>query len=264
MTRLSHALLFLISLTPLTVSAQAVDKNMLLHPPSDSWPSFFGDYSARRFSALKEINNANVQDLSLEWATRFTPGTAGTAVSIKSPALLVNGILYFTSPNNGWAADARTGRELWHYGYPPNTGNTNGNRGFGIYGNWLYMENTGWQPGLPLNAADGKRALEGSHHRREARLHHHRRAHRHRQPHPSSASAGTTSIIPASSNRSIPKRAQPSGRPTPLRVKANPALKPGPTNTPPLTPPDKPSDPRLGYDPDLNLYSSSAPATPIQ
>ena len=128
---------------------------MLLHPPSDAWPSFFGDYSARRFSALKEINNANVQDLSLEWATRFTPGPAGTAVSIKSPALLVNGILYFTSPNNGWAADARTGRELWHYGYPPNTGNTNGNRGFGIYGNWLYMETPDGNL-VCLNAADGK------------------------------------------------------------------------------------------------------------
>jgi alcohol dehydrogenase (cytochrome c) len=30
---------------------------------------------------------------------------------------MVNGILYFSSPNNVWAADARTGRELWHYQY---------------------------------------------------------------------------------------------------------------------------------------------------
>ena len=39
-----------------------------------------------------------------------------------------------------WAADARTGRELWHYEYPPNTGSTIGNRGVGMYGNWLYFE----------------------------------------------------------------------------------------------------------------------------
>ena len=53
---------------------------------------------------------------------------------------MVNGILYFTAPNNVWAADARTGRELWHYQYPPNTGSTIGNRGVGIYGNWLFFE----------------------------------------------------------------------------------------------------------------------------
>ncbi len=149
------ATVLLLALTPIPASAQGVDKNMLLHPPADAWPSFFGDYSGRRFSPLKEINSSNVGDLSLEWATRFTPGPAGTPVSIKSPALLVNGVLYFTSPNNGWAADARTGRELWHYAYPPNTGNTNGNRGFGIYGNWLYMETPDGNL-VCLNAADGK------------------------------------------------------------------------------------------------------------
>ena len=53
---------------------------------------------------------------------------------------MVNGVLYFSAPNNAWAVDARTGRELWHYTYPPNTGSTIGNRGLGMYGNWLYME----------------------------------------------------------------------------------------------------------------------------
>ncbi len=134
---------------------QGLDRSLLGKPPVDSWPTFFGDYSGRRFSTLKEINTGNVKGLGLEWASRFTPGPAGTAVSIKSPALLVNGVLYFTSPNNGWAVDARTGREIWHYGYKANTGNTNGNRGFGMYGTWLYME-------VPdgflvcLNSADGK------------------------------------------------------------------------------------------------------------
>ena len=31
-------------------------------------------------------------------------------------------------------------RELWHYQYPPNTGSTIGNRGVGIYGNWLFSK----------------------------------------------------------------------------------------------------------------------------
>ena len=89
--------------------------------------------------------------LSLAWATRFSArrrrtgrcgagAAAGGAVQIKSTPLMVNGILYFSSPNNVWAADARTGRELWHYQYPPNTGSTIGNRGVGMYGNWLFFE----------------------------------------------------------------------------------------------------------------------------
>ena len=54
-----------ILLVPASISAQGVDKNMLLHPPPDSWPTHHGDYSARRFSALKLINDTNVQNLSL-------------------------------------------------------------------------------------------------------------------------------------------------------------------------------------------------------
>ncbi|MDR3699237.1 MAG: acido-empty-quinoprotein group A [Candidatus Sulfopaludibacter sp.] len=115
----------------------------LLKPPADSWPTYNGDYSGRRFSSLTQINASNVHNLSLAWATRFTAGGGGGrggGVQIKSTPLLVNGILYFTSPNNVWAADARTGRELWHYEYPPNTGSTIGNRGVGMYGNWLFFE----------------------------------------------------------------------------------------------------------------------------
>ena len=69
---------------------------------------------------------------------------------------MVNGILYFTSPNNVWAADARTGRELWHYQYPPNTGSTIGNRGVGMYGNWLFFET----PDSNLVSLDAKTGKE--------------------------------------------------------------------------------------------------------
>ena len=127
------------------VLGQGLNPATLLKQPTDAWPTYNGDYSGRRFSPLAQINSSNVHTLSLAWAARFTsttPGGGGFAagVQIKSTPLLVNGILYFTSPNNVWAADARTGRELWHYQYPPNTGSTIGNRGVGMYGNWLYFE----------------------------------------------------------------------------------------------------------------------------
>ncbi len=119
--------------------AQGLDQATLLKPPVDAWPTYNGDYSGRRFSPLKQINSANVHTLSLAWATRFSAG-AGANPTIKATPLMVNGILYFTAPNHVWAADARTGRELWHYQYPPNSGSTIGNRGLGMYGNWLFFE----------------------------------------------------------------------------------------------------------------------------
>ncbi len=104
------------------------------------WPTYNGDYSGRRFSPLKQIDSSNVNALALAWASRFTSGNAATGVVIKSTPLLVNDVLYLTSPNNVWAADVRTGRELWHYQYQQNTGSTIGNRGVGMYENWLFFE----------------------------------------------------------------------------------------------------------------------------
>jgi len=172
------------------ILAQGLDRATLLKQPVDAWPTYNGDYSARRFSTLTQINSKNVHQLSLLWMTRFTGsavaapaggvapaapagrggrggaagasgaggrgaaaagmtpegvggggrGGAAGAVAIKSTPLMVNGILYFSAPNNAWAVDARTGREMWHYTYPPSSGSTIGNRGMGMYGNWLYME----------------------------------------------------------------------------------------------------------------------------
>ena len=93
---------------------------------------------------------------------------------------MVNGILYFTSPNHVWAADARTGRELWHYQYPPNTGSTIGNRGVGMYGNWLFFESPDSNL-VSLDAATGKERWKVRLADPEARLHLHGRSGDHRQ-----------------------------------------------------------------------------------
>ena len=52
----------------------------------------------------------------------------------------MNGILYFSMPDNAWAVDARDGHELWHYFWKTRGGTHIGNRGLGMWGNWLYME----------------------------------------------------------------------------------------------------------------------------
>ncbi len=129
----------LVAMLPFTAAAQGLDPAALLKQPANMWPTYNGDYSGRRFSPLNQINASNVNTLSLAWASRFT-SNAATGVTIKSTPLLVNNVLYLSAPNNVWAADVRSGRELWHYQYPPNTGSTIGNRGVGMYENWLFFE----------------------------------------------------------------------------------------------------------------------------
>jgi alcohol dehydrogenase (cytochrome c) len=36
-------------------------------PLSDSWPSYSGDYSGRRYSTLAQVNRSNVKHLALVW-----------------------------------------------------------------------------------------------------------------------------------------------------------------------------------------------------
>jgi alcohol dehydrogenase (cytochrome c) len=128
---------------------QKVDDKWLLHPPANSWPGYHGDYSGRRHSNLTQISPANVAELGLAWAFQ-TNQPAG----IKSTPLLVDGILYFTVPDNLWAVDARSGHQIWRYQYPPNRGNHIGQRGVAIYHDWLYFMGPDAQM-VSLNAKDG-------------------------------------------------------------------------------------------------------------
>ncbi len=109
-------------------------------PPVDSWLTYNGDYSGRRFSPLTLLNTKNVDQLSLAWSTRVTNGQAGHGVRLSATPLLSDGVLYISSLDNVWAMDARTGRELWRYyresiGPMPRTGN----RGVGLYHGWLFF-----------------------------------------------------------------------------------------------------------------------------
>ena len=114
------------------IAAQELDQAAMVKPAMDTWPTYNGDYSGKRFSPLDQINASNVGSLTLAWV--FHPH----ASTIKSTPLEVNGILYFTVPDNVWAVDARFGREIWHY-HRDSEGDHIGNRGLGMYKNWLYF-----------------------------------------------------------------------------------------------------------------------------
>jgi len=143
-------------LTAVPLLAQGLDPARLMEPPVDTWPTYNGDYSGRRFSPLKQVTAANVGSLTLAWTYRLNAGPGGAGgQSMKATPLEVNGVLYFSVPDHVWAVDARTGRQLWHYQWEAHGGIHIGSRGLGMYRDWLYFE-TPDNYLVCLNANDGR------------------------------------------------------------------------------------------------------------
>ena len=137
----------------------------LLKPLAKSWPTYNGDYTGKRYSALAAVNQQTVRNLGLAWSSQLKPGVEPDAPSdskqlptnvtvggegpgdinirggsIKGSVLAVDGTLYVTMPDNAWALDARDGHPLWHYFWKTKGGTHIGNRGFGMWNGYLYME----------------------------------------------------------------------------------------------------------------------------
>jgi alcohol dehydrogenase (cytochrome c) len=145
----------------MAASPTGLDPAQLLKPLADQWPSYSGDYTGRRYSALTQINQSNVKTLTLAWAARLTggPGT-GTAttgppvtmggegtgdvvvaggINVKGAILAVNGVLYVTAPDNVWALDAHDGHTIWRYFWKTKGGTHIGNRGAAMWNDYLYF-----------------------------------------------------------------------------------------------------------------------------
>jgi alcohol dehydrogenase (cytochrome c) len=171
--------------TPIIVAAQqpaaqppalyqpGLDPAAIRQPLGDSWPTYSGDYTGRRYSALTQINQTTIRNLTLGWTARVAPPTAAAAagraggagapgpggaavpvivggegsgdlgggnVTVKGAILNVNDILYVTAPDNVWAMDARDGRLLWQYFWRTRGGTHIGNRGAAMWNNYLFFE----------------------------------------------------------------------------------------------------------------------------
>jgi len=146
----SPKLVFAICCSLTAAAAQSVDPAMLLKPPVDSWPTFHGDYSGQRHSKLTQITPANVHQMTLAWAF-----PTNQTQSIKASPILVNGVIYITTPDNIWAVDARTARQLWKYTYPMNDGFHIGHRGAAVYKDSVFITTPDAHL-LALDARDGK------------------------------------------------------------------------------------------------------------
>ena len=137
-----------------------LDPATLLEPLRNSWPTYSGDYSGRRFSQLAQVTTANVQRLTLAWTRQLDTGmpaldgaTSPTYVGgegtgeftigaqrIKGAVLQHGDLLYVTAPDHVWAIDVRDGGERWHYFWKTRGGPHIGNRGAALWHNYLFFE----------------------------------------------------------------------------------------------------------------------------
>src|SRR5271167_2456881 len=95
---------------------------------TDAWLTYHGDYTGQRHSRLVQIKPDNVGQVERVW--RFQTGQTQT---IKASPILVDGVLYITTPDNLWAVDARTGTERWHYQHPLNNAFHIGHSGAAVF-----------------------------------------------------------------------------------------------------------------------------------
>ena len=94
----------------LLACAKLTTPNHALSPTQD-WPSFGGDYSNQRLSALTQINPQNVNRLKLAWQVK-----SGVIASFQATPVVKAGVMYVALPyNHVLALDAKTGKQLWRY-----------------------------------------------------------------------------------------------------------------------------------------------------
>ncbi len=75
------------------------------------WSLYGYTFDNKRFSPLNQVNTATVKSLGLEW--KFNTGKIG---SFQTSPLVINGVMYLTTPfNDVIALDAKNGEMLWRY-----------------------------------------------------------------------------------------------------------------------------------------------------
>jgi quinoprotein glucose dehydrogenase len=87
---------------------------------TDDWPVYGHDLGGMRFSPLTQINRENVSKLKVAWVFHTGDISDGSGrpkrSGLETTPLLVDGILYLTSPfNRVFAVDPETGKQLWVY-----------------------------------------------------------------------------------------------------------------------------------------------------
>jgi quinoprotein glucose dehydrogenase len=80
------------------------------------WPTHGGNPAHTQYSPLAQINTTNVTRLKVAWVYHTGDARADNRSQIQCNPIIVNGVLYATSPQiKAFALDAATGKELWSF-----------------------------------------------------------------------------------------------------------------------------------------------------
>src|SRR5262249_43705845 len=85
----------------------------IANPKPGDWPTYHGQLSGNRHSALRDINTSNVAQLAPRWMF-----TIPNARRLEGTPIVVDGVMYVTAANEAYALDARSGRQIWRYARP--------------------------------------------------------------------------------------------------------------------------------------------------
>ncbi|MBS1851128.1 MAG: PQQ-binding-like beta-propeller repeat protein [Acidobacteria bacterium] len=148
----------------------AKDFLRILQAAPGNWLTYNGNLSGNRYSELKMINTANVQQLTLKWIytvplwQQYYPNTSYykenlSYFGLETVPLEADGVLYATGPQQAYALDAKTGQQIWKYSRPMPPGlvgdpSLGTNRGPALLGDKLFMV-TGDAHMIALNRTTG-------------------------------------------------------------------------------------------------------------
>jgi alcohol dehydrogenase (cytochrome c) len=115
--------------------------NSIVKPKAGDWPTYHGQLSGNRYSALAGITPGNVKNLSPRWM--FSVPDQGNQ-PLEGTPVVVDGVMYVTRVNTVIALDARNGRMIWQYSRPPSKGLVGDaaggiNRGVAVLGDRLFV-----------------------------------------------------------------------------------------------------------------------------
>ena len=82
----------------------------------DGWRMAGGNPTGNKYSSLTQIDTSNVKDLDIAWTYHTGDADISASSQIQCNSIIVNGILYATSPQLAlFALDAATGKSKWVY-----------------------------------------------------------------------------------------------------------------------------------------------------
>ncbi len=107
--------------------------------PKQDWTTYDGNYTGNRYSRLEQINTTSVKQLAPAWVFPI----AG-APRLEVTPVVIDGVMYVTGPNEAYALDAGTGRQIWSFRTPRTPGllgeaGGGANRGVAVGGSRVFM-----------------------------------------------------------------------------------------------------------------------------